>query len=135
MLHMWAQADRNDMVLKPITEYGWSLQSDELHITWDTDENMTKVQERLNVLLKGCKCSTGCKSRLCGCRKKVTKCSEGCQCTNCENTDSPSCDREGLAEITLEEEAENNTAVYEDEEFAKFVFAAAFDHTNEQPEH
>ena len=105
-----------------------------LHITWDTDENMTKVRERLNVLLKGCKCSTGCKSWLCGCRKKRTKCSEETQCTNCENTDSQSCDREGLAEITLEEEAENNTAIYEDEEFAKFVFAAAFDDTNKQPE-
>ena len=52
------------------------------------------------------------------------------QITNCENTNSPSCDKEGLAEIPLEVEAENNTALYEDEEFAKFVFAAAFNYTN-----
>ena len=92
---------------------------------------MTKVRERVSVLLKGCKCSTGCKNRVCGCRKKGTNCSEGCQCTNCQNTVSPSCDREDLAEIILEEQVENNTAINEEdeEEFAKYVFAAAFDDT------
>ena len=71
ILHMWAQSNKNTMVLKPITDYGWSLENDLLHITWDTQENMQIVRERFSLLLKGCKCITGCKNMTCGCRKKV----------------------------------------------------------------
>ena len=129
VLHMWAQSDRNHMVLEPITEYGWSLEDGQLKVTWDTEENMRTVRERLNVLLKGCKCITGCKNRICGCRKKGTFCSEGCQCTNCENHGLPTQDREDLADIALEEVVQSNTTSEEDDEneFAEFVFAAAFD--------
>ena len=122
------------MVLKPITDYGWSLKNDLLQITWDTEDNMTKVRERVSALLKGCKCTTGCKSRVCGCRKKQTLCSEGCQCTNCGNLKSQSphhnqgqCQED--LEITLEE-AMNSSGVMDsedEEEFADFVFAAAYD--------
>ena len=64
-------------------------------------------------------------------QKRAVKCSEGCQCTNCENTISLPCDREDLAEIALEEQVESNIATNEDdEEFAEFIFAAAFDDTS-----
>ena len=129
VLDMWAQANKNTMVLEPITDYGWNLTQNKLEVTWDTEENMTKVRQRVSYLLRGCKCITGCKNRVCGCRKKGIKCSEGCQCTNCENIASPSHDREELAHITLEEAAVTTQAMDKEgeEEFAEFVFGAAFD--------
>ena len=135
VLNMWAQSDRNIMVLEPITDYGWSLENDKLRVTWDTEENMQTVRERVGVLLKGCKCITGCKNRVCGCRKKDTNCTEGCLCINCENQALPSQDREDLADVALEEAVHSNIHVNLDEEdadeFAEFVFAAAFDVGNE----
>ena len=91
---------------------------------------MTKVRQRV---LRGCKCITGW---VCGCRKKGIKCSEGCQCTNCENIASPSHDREEVAHITLEEAAVTNQAMDKEgeEEFAEFMFGAAFDHSDVDPE-
>ena len=79
------------------------------------------------MLLKGCKCVTGCKSRVCGCRKKDIKCSEGCQCTNCENYGLPPQDREDLANVALQERAQSSSTSDEEhtDEFAEFVFAAA----------
>ena len=59
------------------------------HVVWDKEENMQLVRERVNLLLRGCKCVTGCKNRVCGCKRKNSKCTEGCQCINCENEDSP----------------------------------------------
>ena len=38
---------------------------DTLHLTWDTEQNMQNVRERVGILLKGCKCMTGCKNRVC----------------------------------------------------------------------
>ena len=136
ILHMWAQSQNNTMDLEPITEYGWNLQNDQLQVTWDTEENMMKVRERVSILLKGCKCSTGCKNRVCGCRKKSIKCGEGCQCTNCENTDcehtASSHDREDLTDVTIEEAVVSNLTMdtEDEEEFAEFVFAAALDDDN-----
>ena len=103
ILHMWAQSNKNTMVLKPITDYRWSLENDLLHITWDTKENMQIVRERVSSLLKGCKCITGCKNMTCGCRKKGTKCTEGCQCVNCQNQVTAVEEREDLVYVALEE--------------------------------
>ena len=132
VLNMWAQSDRNTMVLEPITDYGWHLENDTLHLTWDTEQNMQNVRERVGILLNGCKCMTGCKNRVCGCRKNGRNCSEGCQCANCENNASPSQDREDLADVALEETVHNGMDLEEEEEeeFADFVFAAAFDETD-----
>ena len=134
ILHMWAQSQNNTMDLEPMTEYGWSLENNLLQVTWDTEENMKKVRERVSVLLRGCKCSTGCKNRICGCKKKGTVRSEGCECTNCENANyentTTSHDTEDLADVTIEEAVVSNQTMEkedEDEEFAEFVFAAAFD--------
>jgi hypothetical protein len=129
---MWAQADRNTMDLKPLTEYGWNLTNNELKVTWDTEDNITKVRQRVSALLKGCKCTTGCKNKVCGCKKRETLCSEGCQCTNCENINSPSNhepnDRQNDPNSTMsEEEVASDTDEESDDEddFADFVFAAA----------
>ena len=88
---------------------------------------MQLVRERVNLLLRGCKCVTGCKNRVCGCKRKNSKCTEGCQCINCDNEISPA-ESDELSVIALEEEVQScgNSYLYEDEEdeFAEFVFAA-----------
>ena len=133
VLDMWGQADRNVMVLEPVTEYGWTVEDRNLCITWDTDENMKTVRERVSLLLRGCKCVTGCKNKVCGCKKKDTTCTEGCQCTNCENQVSPREERDELAVIALEEEVHSSghMDLEERDEFAEFVFAATFDTDSE----
>ena len=60
---------------------------------------MKTVRERVSLLLRGCKCVTGCKNKVCGCKNKDTTCTEGCQCTNCENQVSPREERDELAVI------------------------------------
>ena len=40
----------------------------------------------MHALIKGCKCATGCHTNRCGCRRKNSECSAGCECTNCANT-------------------------------------------------
>ena len=76
---------------------------------------------------------TGCKSRVCGCKRKDTNCTEGCQCTNCENQFLPLQDREDLAAVMLEEAVHSKILHLdedEEEEFAEFVFTAALDTDN-----
>ena len=119
---------------KPLTDYGWNLTNNQLKVIWDTEENMTKVRQRVSALLKGCKCTTGCKSKVCGCKKREILCSEGCQCTNCENINSPSTHelnnrQQDLTDMMLEEEVVTASDTAEESEgeddFAEFVFAAA----------
>ena len=51
------------MVLKPITDYGWTLSDNKLAFLWDTPENMETIRQRVHLLLKGCRCVTGCTTR------------------------------------------------------------------------
>ena len=133
VIHMWSQADSHNMVMEPITEYGWSVHNDQLRVVWDTDENMAAVRDRVNVLLKGCKCASGCQNRRCGCQRKNSMCTEGCQCTDCQNCpnshSTPQTEEsDDVLTIALEEEVTNNGHLNgEDDEFAEFVFAAQFD--------
>lgn len=39
------------------------------------------------MLLRGCKCTTGCSTAWCSCRKGNRRCSEGCECKNCSNNE------------------------------------------------
>jgi len=85
------------------------------------------------VLRKGCKCASGCQNRRCGCQRKNSVCTEGCQCTdcqNCPNSDSTPQTEESddVLTIALEEAVTNNGHLNgEKDEFAEFVFAALFD--------
>ena len=85
VLHMWRQAN---MSLKPITDYGWQLVENTLTVVWYTPKNITSICNRVRLLLRGCKCVTGCTTGRCGCKKSLRKCSEGCQCRNCLNMSS-----------------------------------------------
>ena len=63
VIHMWRQGD------KPITNYGWTLSDNKLAVLWDTPEEMEKIHQRVHLLLKGCRCVTGCTTRRCSCKK------------------------------------------------------------------
>ena len=107
ILHMWSQADQNEMLLLPMTSYGWCMNDGTLTVTveWDTEANIKAIKERVDVLTKGCKCATGCTTNRCSCKKKGKKCSAGCECTNCcSHIDSSSNE---LHEIAIEEEHTN----------------------------
>ena len=117
---MWAQSQNNTMDLEPMTEYGWSLQNNQLQVTWDTEENMMKVRKRVSVLLVNVVlvAKTGFVDA-----KRGTACSKRCQCTNCENADyehtTTSHDREDTADITKEECNGKLEKEDEDDEFAR----------------
>ena len=67
-------------------EYGWKISDSELRIDWDDATNMEQVRKAVQLLLKGCSCKKGCKTRRCGCLKDGRKCGPGCSCSNCENS-------------------------------------------------
>ena len=101
------------MLLQPITQYGWSITNDKLTIVWDTTENMQAVRDRVKLLMRGCKCVTGCNTR-CSCRRNDRQCSEGCECINCTNILVNTSEDNEIAEIALEEAVTTNGI--EDEE-------------------
>ena len=49
ILNMWGQADKNNMHLEPIDQYGWTLEDNTLSVVWDTPENMQVLRDRLNI--------------------------------------------------------------------------------------
>ena len=82
---MWRQAELNSMKLAPLTMYGWNKTDGVLSIHWDSIENMAAIRDRVALLMKGCKCKTGCTTGRCSCHKKGQACSEGCTCMHCKN--------------------------------------------------
>ena len=104
VLDLWSQADRNKIIPKPLSNYGWKVQHNTLAVDWDSDVNMDAVKERVEGLLKGCGCKTGCQTRQCRCKGKGNGCGEGCNCTNCTNTHLPTPTVTGsMEEISVEE--------------------------------
>jgi len=106
--NMWGQADKNLMTVPPVQDHGWAINSEGmLSIVWDTNENFRVIRERVQALLTGCKCTTGCKNSRCGCVKKNSLCAEGCECQNCQNmgsTHARSPTTTGLETLTLDDE-------------------------------
>ena len=75
------------MQLASLHGHGWTRDKDRnLDIYWDTEENRYKVKSRVNLLMKGCSCKSGCGTNRCGCWKNGKTC-PGCRCVNCKNTD------------------------------------------------
>ena len=71
-----------------MTEYGWRRENRKLEIDWEVQENREKAKMSLDFVLKGCKCKTGCKTRICSCRKKERQCGPSCYCQFCNNRDT-----------------------------------------------
>ena len=55
-------------------------------IDWEAKE----VQQQIQKLAKGCCCKTGCKTKLCQCKKNAQLCGAGCECRGCTNFPQPS---------------------------------------------
>ena len=129
---MWSQSDRNTMTLKCLTDYGWKLEDDTLSVIWDSEENMSAVQERVAMLLRGCKCATGCTTRRCSCLKRGKHCSVGCECTNCSN--GPVWQEIGgsdFTEVTIDEYIETDAGEGTDtEDIMDWVFREEGEHTD-----
>ena len=66
----------------------------------------------MKLLLRGCKCVTGCKTGRCSCKKANRECAEGCQCKDCVNITkvvsavTANEQDDEVAETALEEELE-----------------------------
>ena len=88
VVSMWNAATQNDIELPPMSEYGRERLDDKLNIVWVISENITRVQERIQYILKGCRWKTGCQTRRCKYQRHEPpmKCGPGCHCTNCTNT-------------------------------------------------
>ena len=71
VLHMWRQAADNMVVLAPLAGNGWIKEDGKFLIDWDSKDNMHAVRQRVDLLLKGCACKSGCKTKRCGCKKMV----------------------------------------------------------------
>ncbi len=77
--------------------YGWSLTGDTLEITWGTQGPAPdSILEFVS-----CKCRKGCQTKRCSCSKGNLKCTELCQCSNCENSEI---DEEELIDSDCDEE-------------------------------
>ena len=69
-----------------MTDYGWKKEDEKLHIIWKDSRNVTKYRESIDFFLSGCKCKTGCETKICSCRKKERQCGPSCMCVFCNNT-------------------------------------------------
>ena len=73
-----------------------------MEIVWETSENIAKAQEKVEYMLNGCKCRTGCTTRRCSCRKGSRGCGPGCRCIGCGNVVSSSrCDDDELHDLEI----------------------------------
>ena len=71
ILHLWQQAQCNQMQLALLHGHGWTRDEDgHIDIYWDTEESRHKV--------KGCSCKSGCGTKRCECRKNGEACGAGC---------------------------------------------------------
>ena len=73
-------------VLAALTDYGWKRQNGKLQIEWEVPQNIAKSKSSIDFFLSGCKCKTGCSTRICSCKKKERKCGPSCSCHFCKNT-------------------------------------------------
>ena len=104
VLHMWRQAQENEMKIESPIGSGWYNHNGKLAIEWDSDENMRTIRQRVALLLKGCTCKSGCHTNRCTCKKNGTTCSPGCTCINCLNTAIPTLDK-----MSLDEDEDDNS--------------------------
>ena len=104
---MWGNSHLDDLYssLPPPQTHGWVVLSDGVFsIDWEAPEVQEKIYENIQILTKGCHCKTGCKSKVCGCRKKSRYCGPGCDCHSCTNLPSMS-----SLEQEQEEQEENGS--------------------------
>ena len=135
VIDYWRQATNNEIVLRPVQQYGWKLTSGQLEIDWDSDENIRHIQEKVRLLLRGCTCKTGCTSNRCKCKKSGNCCMPGCKCINCKNlpndssppplndnpTPLPNDNPPPLTNNTLSDDSDDNSSD-SDTDFESFLY-------------
>ena len=85
---MWLNSPLADLYcsLPPPEQSGWLLNHDGSYaIDWEEPELQMKIKQTIDFLVKGCSCKRGCKSKICGCRKKDKCCGPGCEYQGCTN--------------------------------------------------
>lgn len=102
--HYWSMATRNRYNILDITLFGWKLHDGEIEVDWDHPQNVTRVRERVQLLLHGCGCKRGCSTRRCSCVKSGKKCGPGCTCCNCVNAVSGPSNVEELETVEIAED-------------------------------
>ena len=91
---LWSQATRQFLVLPPLSDFGWKIESNKLECVWDIDTNFQKIRKTIDWYTKGCACKSGCNTNRCKCHKQKSEsndgyCSPGCKCINCTNIKLP----------------------------------------------
>ena len=114
---MWQNSHLPDLYsnLPQPQTYGWNISSDgTFAIDWEAPEVQEKIHTNIQILTKGCHCKTGCKSKVCGCRKKLRYCGPGCDCHSCTNLPSaPTQDDETENETESDGESSQNETMPE----------------------
>ena len=96
--------------ISALTTHGWKRENGELGIQWDSPENLTKSKERVEYVLSGCKCKTGCTNKRCKCFKQERRCGPGCKCVNCMNTQSNHLlEEDDVHDLVLSEQCHSNS--------------------------
>lgn len=117
--NFWKQAGSNQYRLLDITQFGWKVADNKLAIDWDAPENVLSIRKRVDLLLRGCSCKKGCKTKRCSCRKAGRTCGPGCACCNCENSPVCSCSEEVDTSLEDEENVEDSARKRREEDIVE----------------
>ena len=86
--HLWSQAFSSRYHLLALHDNGWKFVEDALAIDWDDPDNTKQLKENVRLLLYGCGCKSGCRTKKCSCCNAGRRCGPGCRCGNCQNVSS-----------------------------------------------
>ena len=110
---IWGKASQNIISYPPIIDWGWHIGADlSVNVKWDSESNLSKVDQRIKLWTKGCGCKVSmCKYNSCSCKKEGKSCGPGCVCkAQCLNHPEDPSIKAML--IALNPENENEDVVY-----------------------
>ena len=76
----------------------------QLHVDWDSKDNIAQIRTRVSLIKRGCGCKTGCMSARCKCRKAGSQCGPRCKCSTGSNL--PTSDATDYSIITEDVDSE-----------------------------
>ena len=87
VVKVWQQANLPNMVTPPLSNHGWSVDSQgSVNVVWASRESIKAVEDLLRSLTSGCRCKTGCLTNRCQCKRSGKLCTFTCRCKQCANT-------------------------------------------------
>ena len=133
IIDMWHQADKNEMILRPLQGNGWKITDQAaLEIDWNSEEHVESVRHRVALLTKGCNCKTGCRTARCGCVKRNGKCGAGCNCQNCYNLPTPTISDDLVDMAVAERTCSNHNEKVDDIMLTLFGEHSSFEDSSDQ---